>query len=355
MADKDIADTGTADDEAVAKVARAATLFTPWALRAAVTLRLPDLIAEGVTDVGELALRAGAEPSALRRLVRYLVLLEVLRAPSADRVELGELGAVLCQGHRAGLARALDQAEPFARRGDEAISGLVAAIRTGKSVWASFSGRPFWDDLAADPELGRSFDGAMAGHAAAVGPAIAAGYDWSGVRHVADVGGGTGLALAAVLAAHRHLTGTLVDRPDTVARADAVLRSAGVADRATVFGGSFFDPLPAGADVCLLANILHDWPDDEATAILRRCAAALTGGGRVAVIERTLDEVPAAPADPGQFVASQRDLAMLLLLDAGERTTAQFRALGAAAGLRLAGITPLIPGQGLSVLAFEVR
>lgn len=342
-----------ADDDAVARVARLGTLFTPWALRAAVTLRLPDLIAGGVTDIGALALRAGVDQTALRRLIRYLVLLEVLRAPSADRVELGELGAVLCRAHPAGLAGAYDQAEPFARRGDEAIPSLVTAVRTGRSVWADLSGRPFWDDLAADPALGRSFAGAMAAHAAVLGPALAEGFDWSGAGHVADVGGGTGHVLAAVLAAHPGLTGTLVDLPDTVAQAEPVLHAAGVADRATVFGGSFFDPLPAGADVCVLANVLHDWPDPDATAILRRCAAAVgPGAGRVVVVERVLADVPSAPADPGQFVASQRDLAMLLLLDAGERTAARFRAIGSAAGLRLTGVTPLIPEQGLSTLEF---
>lgn len=348
-------DRNLADDAAVAKVARAATLFTPWALRAAVTLRLPDLVAAGVTDVGELARAAGAEPAALRRLIRYLVLLEVFRTPSADRVELGDLGAVLRRGHPAGLARALDQTEPFACRGDRAISRLPEAVRTGRSVWAGLTGRAFWDDLAADPALNRSFAGAMAAHAAELGPVLATRYDWSTARHVVDVGGGTGHLLAAVLTAHRQLTATLVDLPDTVSGAGPVLAAAGVADRVDVVGGSFFDPLPDGADVCVLANILHDWPDDDAVAILRRCAAALTGGGRVVLVERVLDDVAAAPAEPGQLLASQRDLAMLLLLDAGERTASEFRALGAAAGLRTTGTAPLVPGQGLFTVTYETR
>ncbi|MEU5845384.1 methyltransferase [Saccharopolyspora shandongensis] len=342
------------DSDAVTRVARSATLFTPWALRAAATLGLPDLVAEGVTELAELASRSGAEPGALRRLVRYLVLLEVFRAPAADRVELGELGAVLCNGHPAGLAKALDQREAFARRGDEAIASLPEAVRTGRSVWASLSGRGFWDDLAADPVLGRSFDEAMAAHAATLGPEVARGYDWSEVRHVTDVGGGSGHVLAAVLAAHPELTATLVDLPDTVRAADPVLRAAGVADRVTVVGGSFFDPLPGGTDVCLLANILHDWPDEAAVAILHRCRAAVNAGGQVVLVERVLGEVPDAGSGPGQFVASQRDLAMLLLLDAAERTEAQFARLGREAGLRPAGVVPLVQGQGLFLVRYDV-
>lgn len=342
------------DRDAVVRVARGATLFTPWALRAAVTLGLPDLVADGVNDLAGLARRSGADVTALRRLVRYLVLLEVFRAPAADRVELGELGAVLCSGHPAGLAKALDQREAFARRGDEAIASLPEAVRTGKSVWAGMFGRGFWDDLAADPVLGRSFDAAMAAHAATLGPEVARRYDWSGVRHVTDVGGGTGHVLAAVLAAHPGLAGTLVDLPGTVSAADPVLRAAGVSDRVTVVGGSFFDPLPGGTDVCLLANILHDWPDEAAVAILRRCGAAVVAGGQVVLVERVLDEVPAAGDDPGQFVASQRDLAMLLLLDAAERTEAQFARLGREAGLRPDGVAGLLPEQGLFLVCFDV-
>jgi hypothetical protein len=51
-------------------------------------------------------------------------------------------------------------------------------------------------------------------------------------------------------------------------------RSAGVTDRVTTIGQSFFDPLPAGADLYLLRGVINDWPDREATAILSRCAEA---------------------------------------------------------------------------------
>ena len=60
---------------------------------------------------------------------------------------------------------------------------------------------------------------------------LAAGYDFSPMRTVADIGGGKGTLLAAVLRAHRHLRGVLVDRPPGVADAAQGLRAAGVADR----------------------------------------------------------------------------------------------------------------------------
>ena len=70
--------------------------------------------------------------------------------------------------------------------------------------------------------------------------------DWGSIRTVVDVGGGTGTLLAAVLKAQPHVRGTLVDLPRTVGRSGSVFDAAGVSDRASVSGQSFFDPLRPG-------------------------------------------------------------------------------------------------------------
>ena len=108
--------------------------------------------------------------------------------------------------------------------------------------------------------------------------------DWESVRTVVDVGGGTGTQLAEILRARPAVRGTLIDLPRTVARSAEVFHAAGVAERATAIGQSFFDPLPAGADLYLLKKVLDDWPDREAAAILRRCAEAARPAGRVIVL-----------------------------------------------------------------------
>lgn len=104
------------------------------------------------------------------------------------------------------------------------------------------------------------------------------------MRTVVDVGGGTGAMLAEILRTRPGINGTLVDLPRTVARSGEIFQAAGVAGRARTIGQSFFDPLPAGADLYLLRGILNDWPDREAAAILRRCAEAARPKGRVVVL-----------------------------------------------------------------------
>ena len=152
---------------------------------------------------------------------------------------------------------------------------LLDYVRTGQPAYRQLFGRPFWEDLAAHPRIAAEFDALMgpAGHGIP-GFDIELSDGWEHVRTVVDVGGGTGAMLASLLRRHPQAKGILVDLPGTVARAGEIIETFGVAGRMTVQGQSFFDPLPAGADLYLLKSVLNDWPDEPTVAILRCCAEA---------------------------------------------------------------------------------
>ena len=162
--------------------------------------------------------------------------------------------------------------------------------------------------------------------------AVAEGYDWSTVRHVADIGGGTGTLIAEVLRRNPHLRGTLVDLPETAARAREYLAGLGLDGRCELVGQSFFGPLPAGADAYLLNRVIHDWDDTEAIAILRRCGEAAGHAGRVLVIEFH----GSAGRDSAAF--AEMNLRMLVLVGGRERTINDYAALAASAGLQVTAI-----------------
>ena len=164
-------------------------------------------------------------------------------------------------------------------------STLLTYTLTGKPGYRNLYGCSFWEDLAANRELAESFDALMgfAGHGAPNARFEVTG-GWDRVRTVVDVGGGTGAMLSELLALHPHATGTLVDLPGTVARAESTFAAVGVAARVQTVGQSFFDPLPAGADLYLLRKVLNDWPGEDTVAILRRCAEAARPTGRIVVI-----------------------------------------------------------------------
>jgi SAM-dependent methyltransferase len=331
------------------EVARMTTLFTPWALRTAVTLRLFDHLAEGPRTPEELSELSGAAPDGVTRLLRCLDGLGFVCRDASGALRLTPRGQVLRADHPSQIAAFLDQTNAWARAGDRAVPGLLHAVRTGGPAWEEEFGAPFWETLGADAELAEAFDRAMSVHASGAGPWVAGARDWSGTRHVVDVGGGSGEIAVCLVGSHAHLRATVLDLPGTVRRAKALARQRGVGDRVTAVGGSFFEPLPAGADAYLLAHILHDWPDAEAVRLLRGCAEAVAPGGSVLVLDRVVPEGVGARVP---LPVSQRDLAMLVLLGGRERTEEEFRTLGRRASLRLATTVPA-PEEGLHLLEYR--
>ena len=159
-------------------------------------------------------------------------------------------------------------------------------------------------------------------------------YDFSGVKVLADVGGGNGSVLSAVLQAHPAMRGILFDLPGVVARAQANIESRGLKDRCQIVGGSFFESVPVEADAYLLRHIIHDWDDEKATKILRNIHRSMPGRGRLLVVEGVI------PASNDPFFGKLLDLAMLVLPGGQERTEEEYRKLYRAAGFRLTRIVP---------------
>ncbi|MFI6318955.1 methyltransferase [Nonomuraea sp. NPDC050556] len=298
-------------------------LVTPMAVRVAATLGLADLLGDDVLPVDELARRTGTDSDALGRMLRHLACKGIFAEPEPGSFAVNGPAALLAADHPSGMRARLDL-DGFGGQMDLSFTGLLHTVRTGQPAWETVFGAPIWPYLAEHPRMSASFDALMATGADYLADA-AGGYDWSGVRHVVDVGGGTGALLAVLLEAHPDLRATLVDLPDTVERGRAHLQD----ERCSFAGHSFFDPLPGGADVYVLRRVLHDWSDDEAVRILRRCAEAAGTEGRIVVIE--------TPGRPGAMLA-EMSLRMLVLSGGRERTGDDYAALASRAGLDLADV-----------------
>lgn len=348
---KEVNELSNPKDTTILRLMRMSSLLEPWVVRVAATLRLPDLVAGGAGTAAALAQRSGADADALARLMRHLTILGFFSITAAGTWEITELGALLKDDHPLGMRRGLDQNDHYAQKLDRSVHGLLDAVRAGDAVWEIVHGLSFWDNMTADPQLAESFNAHMAHHSSLFGPAISRGYDWSHIRRIVDVGGGTGRTLATLLSAHPHLHGTLIDQPGPIADATAVLTEAGVIDRCTVLPQSFFDPLPAGGDVYLLANIIHDWNDDDSIKVLSRCVQAAGPAGRILLAERTITD---QKDHREQLSFSQMDLYMLLLFGSRERTLLEFHELAAAAGLQHTTVYALADFPTLSLIEYTV-
>jgi SAM-dependent methyltransferase len=299
-------------------------LCTPWCVHVVATLRIADHIAAGTTGIDDLARASGADADSLHRVLRHLVGKGVFEEPAPGEFALNEPArALLDSTVRLGL-----DLDAIGGRMAYAWGSLLSAVRTGAPAYHEVFGRPFWEDLNAHPKIAASFDALMgpAGHGTP-DPEVLVSGGWESVRTVVDVGGGTGALLAEILRARPAVRGTLVDLPATVARSNEIFQAAGVADRVTTIGQSFFDPLPAGADLYLLKSVLSDWPDREARAILTRCAEAARPAGRVVI----LNGVSPVDGDGGP----SPDLLMMVLVGGKQRSLAEFRELARAAGLEV--------------------
>lgn len=303
-------------------------LCTPWCIHVVATLRIAEHIAADVTDISALAAKAGCDGDWLQRVLKHLVSKGVFQESLPGRFNLNENAqGLLDPAQRLGL-----DLDGFGGRTAYAWGSLLTAVRTGAPAYREVFGLSFWEDLDAHPHIAAAFDALMgpSGHGIP-DPNVLIGGGWEAVRTVVDVGGGTGALLAEILRTRPAIHGTLIDLPRTIARSGEIFRAAGVADRVTTIGQSFFDPLPAGADLYLLMKVLNDWPDREATTILRRCAEAARPAGGVVVLSGV------SPDDAPEGLTVE-----MVLLGGKHRGVTEFRALAREAGLevRAAGRQP---------------
>lgn len=306
-------------------------LCTPWCVHVVATLRIADHIAAGVEEINGLAEAASCDADYLGRVLRHLVGKGVFEETSPGHFALNDAARqLLAPGLRLGL-----DLDSFGGRMAYAWGTLLKAVRTGAPAYEELFGRPYWEDLDAHPKIAADFDALMgsAGHGTP-DPDILINGDWESVRSVVDVGGGTGSLLAEILRAHPEIHGTLVDFPKTVARAAQTFEAAGVTERVKTIGQSFFDPLPAGADLYVLSKVLNDWPDRETVVILKRCAEAAQPSGRIVILGGVApDEAPASLSIE------------TVLLGGKTNALAEFRELAREAGLEVCAAGRLPSGR----------
>ena len=292
-------------------------------------LKIPDLV-DGQTPVADLARARDLHEPTLYRVLRLLAAIGIFEESPGRLFALTPLGALLRSDAKGSLREfAVFNGSPWV---NGAYGNLEHSLRTGSPAFVGAFGQDMFAYLAGHPKDAAVFNGAMTSMSRDGAPAICDAYDFAGVRSVVDVGGGHGFLLSTILRAHPALRGVLFDLPAVVDGARAQLAADGVAERCEVVAGDFFRAVPAGADRYLLKFIIHDWDDERAIQILRKCRDAMDPDGRVIVAEIVVE--------PGNVMALLRDVQMLALTAGRERERAEFASLFAAAGLELVRVLP---------------
>jgi hypothetical protein len=307
----------------------------------AAKLGLADELADGPLSAEELARRTETNADALHRILRALAgegLFEEIEPRTFAVTDLGRLISENAPGSRRYLSLM------FAEQTDAVFDHVLESVRTGEPAATSTFGKPYFDWLAERPDAAETFNNAMAGGTALRIPALLSLDWWHDVKRVVDVGGGNGAVVVELLQAYPHLEGVVFDLPHARDEAEAAIAAAGIIDCCTFAGGSFFESVPEGGDVYVLAQILHDWSDEDATRILRACRRAIPPHGRLVVLEQIV------PAGNEPHPSKLLDIQMLVLLGGRERTEDDWRRLLEAGGFELDRTT-----RGPRASAIEAR
>jgi O-methyltransferase domain/Dimerisation domain len=302
------------------------------ALYVVAKLRLADFLKNGPMTAENLALVTQSHPRALYRLLRALASIGVFVEGDQQCFSLTPL-AELLRSDVPGSQRAM------AIMGGEVYSHawaeLLYSVQTGQPAFEKIHGLPLFEYLNKHPELARCFDECMMLEHRRETDAILDGYDFSGVRLLADIGGGNGSLLTAVLRQYPNIRGILFDLPGVVERAKTNVQDAGIEERCQLVAGNFFESVPNGADAYLLRHIIHDWNDEKATRILQTVQLAMGQEGRLLVAESVI------PPGKDPSFSKLLDLAMLVALGGQERTETEYRVLYETTGFRVARIVPV--------------
>jgi hypothetical protein len=294
-------------------------------------LGIPDLVEGGPKSTDELARQTGTNPQALYRLMRATASLGVLAEGPDGTFSETPMSAVLRSNANPSLrAYAIMEGREWSLR---SWARLEYSVRTGKQALDEIYGMPIFEYFKQHPEEAQIFHGAMTAFSMIDSPAVAAAYNFDGIRSIVDVGGGHGLLLATILAKNPLMKGTLFEVPHVLDECrTGPLKP--VMERCTFASGDMFSSVPAGSDAYIMKHIIHDWPDDLCIKILAACRKGVNPGGKLLVVDNVIQ--PGNDFAPGKFL----DLVMLLFPGGRERTEKQFRDLFAAAGWKLSRIIP---------------
>jgi predicted O-methyltransferase YrrM len=183
----------------------------------------------------------------------------------------------------------------------------------------------------------------LAGRARNCAPALAHGIALGDARQLLDVGGGTGIYSIACLQRNPQLRAVVWDRPEVLKIAGQMACDYGVSERVECCAGDMFtDPIPAGCDVILLSNVLHDWDVPQCRALLRRCASALPSGGQLLVHDVFLNDDMGGPLPVALYSG-----ALFYLTEGRAYSAAEYRAWLREAGLTPGGIVPTLVHCGV--------
>ncbi|WP_376792879.1 methyltransferase [Thermoflexus sp.] len=293
-----------------------------------VKLGVFDALAHGPKNAVRVARELDVDAGLLYRLMRALGSLELLKEDNNGNFSLTPIGELLRRDH------------PQTLRGVTLWEGgslsyfawrhLADLIKEGKQDgFVREFGWPLFEYLSQNPSHGEVFNEAMSSLSSMDNALVLEAlenYDFSGISHLCDIGGGHGLTLCSLLVKYPHLRGTVLELPNVIEQKELLWADRmGVGDRCTYMSGDMFREVPP-AGAYMVKRVLHDWNDEECIQILSNAHKAAPRDGRVFIMEAVV------PGPDAPHLSKLLDIHMLVMATGRERTTEEYAGLLEEAG-----------------------
>lgn len=251
-------------------------------LMALVQFDIPQMLLERPLDASELARRCGVPQPRMDILLRAAVALKLIKLKRHREYALARSGAALVGVP--GLAAMIKHHDILYRD----LADPAAFFRgETQTELAAFWPYVFGGEMNAD--VAETYSDLMAQSQELVAEDTLRSLNFSKVKTVLDVGGGSGAFLERLGRAYPALNLMLFDLPKVAPNAEPRFARAGMAVRAQIACGSFInDPIPQGADAITLIRVLYDHSNETVAALLAKCHDALPADGRLFISEPML-------------------------------------------------------------------
>lgn len=327
------------DAASIGQISELTTLFvSSRCLHLATELGVADCLDDEPQTLAQIAHKVGADAGALDRILRLLAQRGIFKEENGSY-------------SHSPVSRLLRTDHPQSQRswvcqtGSDTTWGLMGklgySLQTGLPATNTLDPPGLFPYLKANPELAQRFDEAMTSKSMADIANILLAYDFSSFQTIADIGGGRGHLLSAVLAETPGVDGVLFDQAPVIEKVEGI-----ASERLTLEPGDFFKTDLPVCDCYLLMNVIHDWSDTEAISILKAVRKAAPANARLLLLEKV---IPEECDTAGPLVM---DVSMLVLAGGKERKCSEYEELLKGCGWALKRAVPA--GIGITILEFGI-
>ncbi|PRH77067.1 phage tail protein [Streptomyces solincola] len=319
------------DDDAHERLHALTDLAPGYAIRAAVTIGLFELVESGARTLDALAEATETDRTTLAALLTYLVSLDVLAGDAADGYRLTPISEELVEDDHSADEYHLGGAEAHL---DASLAGLLPTLRTGRAGYRTLAGLPLATAIEQDEHLAGTARAAVEEEARWIAPGVVRAHDWASVPALTATGHGSATVVNALVKAHPELKVRITALPSALRTLQDQVLDTDVLPRVELTAQS--GPVPARPDaVLLVSRLLEQLADEDAVQVLAEAGANLPDGGTLLLVEQT------TAADPDDVDAVLHHLRLKCAFGSGVRDEAHLTALAERAGLTVHAVTDI--------------